>query len=132
MTNKTKYVDGYVLVVPKDKVEEYKKMASEAAKIWMKHGALAVRECMGDDLNPDMQGHEYTKFSEMTNTKEDETVWFSYIEYESKEQRDKVNAKVMEDPYMQPPEGESEDHMENMPFDMKRMAFGGFEVQVSE
>lgn len=131
MTNKTKYVDGYVLVVPKDKVEEYKKMASEAAKIWMKYGALAVRECMGDNLRPGMEGYEYIKFDEMMNIKENETVWFSYIEYESKESRDEVNAKVMEDPYMQPKD-EDPDYMENMPFDMKRMAFGGFEVQVSE
>jgi uncharacterized protein YbaA (DUF1428 family) len=81
---KSTYIDAYVLVIKKDKVEKYKKMAQDGCDMWMKHGALSYRECMGHDLSPNL-----------VNLKEDETVWFSYIEYNSKEHRDEVNKKVM-------------------------------------
>lgn len=120
-----KYVDGFVLVVPKDKVEEYKEMAKMGAESWMKHGALEYMECIGDDLEPkDMGGGMGRAFMEMAGAKEDETVWFSFIVYKSKEHRDEVNAKVMKEMS----EMGNEDFQ--MPFDMKRMATGGFEVAV--
>lgn len=122
-----KYVDGFVVVVPKDKEAEYKKMAKEGADMWMKYGALEYYECQGDDLaQMDMGGEKTRAFPEMAGAKEDETVWFSFIVFESKEHRDEVNAKVME---------EMNEQMEKykdmlMPFDMKRMAYGGFGVAV--
>lgn len=125
-----KYVDAFVLVVPKDKVEAYREMAREGGEMWMKHGALAYRECMGDDLNPEMGGGmEGLRFPQMTKADSNETVWFSYIEFESKEHRDLVNKKVMaemEEKYKDHP-----DAMQNMPFDMKKMAYGGFTAEVS-
>lgn len=93
---KATYIDAFVLVVPKDKVEKYKKMAQDGCNMWMKHGALSYRECMGQDLSPNMEGMESLGFPKMIDLKEDETVWFSYIEYASKEHRDEVNKKVME------------------------------------
>lgn len=122
-----KYVDGFVLVVPKDKIEEYKKMASEGRDMWMKYGALEYYECMGDDLETEeMDGMKALTFTELAKTSPDETVWFSFIVYKSKEHRDEVNKKVMDEM--------SEKYKENgdfqMPFDMKRMAHGGFKVEV--
>lgn len=121
-----KYVDGFVLVVPSDKTEEYKQMASMGRDAWMKHGALSYFECRGDDLSPQEMGDEKTRtFTEIAGATEGETVWFSFITFESKAHRDEVNAKVMEEMSHQPgPEGES------MPFEMKRMAYGGFAVEV--
>ena len=122
-----KYVDGFVLVVPKDKADEYKKMAEGGRDTWMKHGALEYYECRGDDLVPqEMGGEKARAFPEMTGAKRDETVWFSFIVFKSKEHRDEVNAKVME---------EMNKKMEGnkdmpMPFDMKRMAYGGFQVEI--
>lgn len=119
-----KYVDGFVLVVPSDKTDEYKKMASEGRDIWMKHGALEYYECRGDDLKPQEMGPEKTRaFGEMAGAEEGEIVWFSFIVFKSKEHRDEVNAKVME-------EMGHQDGPEIMPFDMKRMAYGGFAVEV--
>ncbi|HSE60854.1 MAG TPA: DUF1428 domain-containing protein [Candidatus Saccharimonadales bacterium] len=119
-----KYVDGFVLVVPSDKTDEYKKMASLGRDMWMKHGALSYYECRGDDLTPQDMGGETTRaFGEMAGAAEGETVWFSFITFESKEHRDQVNAKVME-------EMGKEEGPEAMPFDMKRMAYGGFLVEV--
>lgn len=123
----TKYIDAFVLVVPKDKVRAYKKMAEEGKKAWMKHGALAYRECKGEDLEPNMQGAKHLPFPKMTKLKEDETVWFSYIEYKSKSHRNQVNKKVMKE--ME--EKYKDNQMEEMPFDMKKMSFGGFTVEVS-
>lgn len=118
-----KYVDGFVLVVPKDKVDEYKKMTKIGVDSWMKHGALEYMECIGDDLEPkDMGIGKPLGFMKMTGASQDETVWFSYIVYKSKEHRDEVNAKVMKE--MSEMGGEDF----QMPFDMKRMATGGFEV----
>ena len=128
MKTKAKYVDGFVLVVSKKRVAEYRKMAREAGAIWIKHGALAVKECMGDDLNPDMKGYPYLPFSKMIRKKPTETVWFSYIEYKSKAHRNAVNKKVMRE--MEKGQKSDPDHMKNMPFDMKRLAYGGFTVEV--
>jgi uncharacterized protein YbaA (DUF1428 family) len=122
-----KYVDGYVLVVPKDKTDEYKKMAEEGRDAWMKHGALGYYECLGADLVPeDFGGEKARAFTEMARASNDDTVWFSFIIFKSKEHRDEVNAKVM---------AEMNDVMKDrqdmsMPFDMKRMAHGGFQVEV--
>lgn len=116
-----KYVDGFVLVVPEKNLAAYKKMATEACKIWKKYGALDYQECVGDDMNP-----EYCKatFPKLTKLKPGELVVFSFIVYKSKADRDKVNAKVMADPFMDKYQGKP------MPFDMKRMSFGGFKVLV--
>ncbi len=121
-----KYVDGFVLVVPADKREEYKKMAEEGRDAWMRHGALSYVEARGDDLKPQEMGDEKTReFSEMAGAKEGEEVWFSFITFESREHRDEVNAKVMEEMSQQKPDPDFE-----MPADMQRMAYGGFAVEV--
>jgi uncharacterized protein YbaA (DUF1428 family) len=122
-----KYVDGFVVVVPKDKIDEYKKMAQGGADMWMKHGALEYYECVGDDLVPqDMGGEKARAFPEMAGAKDGETVWFSFIVFKSKEHRDEVNAKVMEEMNTQMDEYKDV----AMPFDMKRMAYGGFKAEV--
>ncbi len=122
-----KYVDGFVLVVPKDKTEEYKKMAEMGRDAWMKHGALHYYECRSEDLKQQEMGGEKSRdFAEMTGAKNDEEVWFSYIVFESKEHRDEVNAKVMEE--MKTMADQFKDMP--MPTDMKRMAYGGFQVEV--
>ena len=122
-----KYVDGFVLVVPKDKTEAYKKMAEEGRDAWMKYGALAYYECVGDDLVPqEMGGEKARAFTDMAGATSEETVWFSFIVFNSKEHRDEVNAKVMEE--MGKKAEEYKDFV--MPFDMKRMAYGGFKVEV--
>jgi len=112
------YVDGFLLVVPKDKVEEYKKMAEGAKKLWLKHGAISYKECVGEDLNPKPpEGAEMPSprsFTEAVGAKQDETVWFSFIVFESKKHRDEVDAKVMKDM-----EKEMKDFKDMpMPFDM--------------
>ena len=122
-----KYVDGFVLVVPTDKAEEYKKMAEGGRDTWIKHGALEYYECRGDDLVPqEMGGEKARAFPEMTGATSEDTVWFSFIVFKSKEHRDEVNAKVMEEMSKQM-EGNND---MSMPFDMKRMAYGGFQVEV--
>lgn len=122
-----KYVDGFVLVVPNGKTEQYKKMAEGGRDIWMKHGALEYYECRGDDLVPqDMGGGKAREFAEMAGASEGETVWFSFIVFKSKEHRDQVNAKVLEEMKNQKNEFENMP----MPFEMKRMAYGGFQVEV--
>jgi len=115
------YVDGYILPVPLDKLEAYRKMAEHAGKIWKEHGALEYRECVGDDVKPG----KVTSFPQAVQLKEGETVVFSWIVYSSREQRDIVNAKVMEDPRMK-------DMMDpkSMPFDGMRMFWGGFKTIV--
>ena len=120
---KTKYVDGYVLTVPKNKFTTYKKMAEEAKKIWMKYGALDYKECKINDVKP--KWVTFT-FSKMTKAKKNEDVWFSYITYKSKAHRDAVNKKVMASM-----EKDKEKYKDlEMPFDMKRMAYAGFSVVV--
>jgi uncharacterized protein YbaA (DUF1428 family) len=119
-----KYVDGFVLVVPADKGDEYKKMAVMGRDAWMKHGALAYYECRSNDLKPQQMGDEFTRpFGEMAGAKVGEDVWFSFIIFKSKEHRDEVNAKVMAEMSEMPP-------ADPMPADMTRMAYGGFAVEV--
>lgn len=122
----SKYVDGFVLPVPEEKLGEYKKMAMEGGKIWKKHGALEYYECVGDDLASEMMGMKYTKFPKMAKAKPGELIIFSFIVYKSKAHRDSVNAKVMKE-FMQDPKNKDRE----MPFDMKRMAYGGFETLVA-
>jgi len=114
------YVDGFVLVVPKRKLAIYKKMATRAAMVWRDHGALDYRECVGDDLKVKMG----LPFPKLAKTKAGETVVFSYIVYKSRAHRDRVNAKVMKDKRL------FEGMPKEMPFDMKRMAYGGFKTLV--
>lgn len=124
-----KYVDGFVLVVPKDKVQEYEKMASEGRDMWMKHGALDYYECMGDDLKAQEMGDMRTlTFPELAKANTDETVWFSFIVFESKQHRDEVNKKVMDE--MNEKYKDAKDF--SMPFDMRRLAYGGFKVIVGK
>lgn len=126
--NQSKYVDGFVLVVPKSKTAAYRKMALEGKKMWKKFGALDYKECMGDDLTPPSMGEmKALSFNTLANAKEDEVVWFSYITFKSKAHRDQVNKKVMAEMDKM---AEKYKDME-MPFDMKRMAYGGFKVVVS-
>lgn len=122
-----KYVDGFVLVVPKGKEDEYKKMAEEGRGSWMKHGALQYFECRGEDLKQQEMGEEKTRaFKDMANAGDDENVWFSFIVFESRAHRDEVNKKVMDE--MSEKYKDASDF--SMPVDMKRMAYGGFEVAV--
>ena len=115
------YVDGFVLPLPKKNVEAYRQIAQQAGAIWREHGALQFRECIAEDVKPG----KLTSFPQSVNLQDDETVIFSWIVYESRAHRDEVNDKVMKDPrmadMMQP---------EAMPFDGKRMIYGGFEVLV--
>lgn len=123
----SKYVDGFVLIAPTNKTEEYKKMAESGRDIWMKHGALAYYECRGDDLVPhEMGGVKPRSFTEMAGASSHDTVWFSFIIFKSKKHRDEVNAKVMTEM------SEQMDEYKNMPmpFDMAQMAYGGFQVEV--
>lgn len=114
------YVDGFVVPVPKKNIAAYKKMAKLGAKIWMEHGALDYKECVAEDLDVKCG----LPFPKGIKSKTGETIVFAYIVYKSRKHRDQVNAKVMKDPRMgsAPPK---------MPFDFKRMLYGGFEVLVS-
>ena len=124
-----KYVDGFVLVVPKNKVAEYKKMAEEGKEAWMKHGALSFFECMGEDIKTKaMGGVKPLEFTKLTKAKPDETVWFSFIVFKSKKHRDEVNKKVMDEMSEKYKDMDPKDF--SMPFDTKRMAYGGFAVEV--
>ena len=122
-----KYVDGFLIPLKKKNLEEYKKMAKIGAKLWKKYGALDYKECVGDDLFPKgMPGMKPAQFPKLAKAKSDETVVFSYIVFKSRKHRDEVNAKVMKDPIMNDPKNKDM----SMPFEMKRMAYGGFEVIV--
>ena len=115
------FVDGYVLPVPKKNVPAYRRMAQKAGKVWREYGALEFRECVGDDLKTE----KVKSFPDMIKPKRGETVFFSWIVFKSRAHRDSVNAKVMKDPRlakMMDPKG--------MPFDSKRMVYGGFKVVV--
>jgi uncharacterized protein YbaA (DUF1428 family) len=114
------YVDGYVIPIKKMHVAKYKKIATAAGKVWRDHGALDYKECIGEDLFIKGCGSIAT----MIKAKKDETVIFSYILYKSRKQRDAVNAKVMKDPRI------ANVDFKTMPFDMKRMTYGGFDVIV--
>lgn len=123
----SKYVDGFVLVVPKGKAEEYKKMAEQGRDSWMKHGALEYFECKGDDLKRQQMGPNKSRsFSEMSGAEDGDDVWFSFIVFESKKDRDEVNKKVMEE--MDEAYKKQSDFVS--PFEMNKMAYGGFEVLV--
>ena len=123
----SKYVDGFVLVVPKDKEADYKKMAEEGREIWMRLGALEYYECRGEDLvTKDLGGEKAREFSEMAGATSNENVWFSFIVFKSKEHRDEVNKKMFDE--MNEKYKDVKDF--SMPFDMKRMAYGGFQVEV--
>ncbi|OGE78984.1 MAG: RNA signal recognition particle [Candidatus Doudnabacteria bacterium RIFCSPHIGHO2_01_FULL_46_14] len=117
------YVDGFVIPVPKKNTGKYKKMASDASKVWKRFGALDYKECILDDAKPKWVINTFPK---MAKTKPDETVWFSFIVYKSRAHRDTVNKKVMA--YYEKKYGK--DAMKDMPFDMKRFAYGGFKVMV--
>ncbi len=115
------YVDGFVVAVPKQNIARYKEMSSACGKIWRELGALEFRECMGDDVKPG----KLTSFPQSVMLEEGEVVFFSWIVYESRARRDEINDQVMKDPrmaeWMKP---------ENMPFDGKRMIYGGFEMVI--
>jgi uncharacterized protein YbaA (DUF1428 family) len=116
-----RYVDGYVVPVPKKKMEAYRRMAQKAGKVWRDHGALEYIECVADDVKRGKR----TSFPRSVKLKPGETVVFAYIVYRSRAQRDRVNAKVMKDPRlakMMDPKA--------MPFDAKRMFYGGFKLIV--
>ena len=122
-----KYIDGFVLVVPKGKEAEYKKMAEMGRDSWMKHGALQYFECKGDDLKQQEMGPDKSRsFREMAGAEDGDDVWFSFIIFESKEHRDEVNKKVMEEMT----EAYDEQSGFVSPFEMSKMAYGGFEVVV--
>ena len=116
-----KCVDGYVLPVPKKNLPVYRRMAEEAGKVWREHGALEFRECVGDDLKT----KKIKSFPSVVKPKPGETVVFSWIVFKSRAHRDAVNAKVMKDPRL----AKMMD-MKSMPFDSKRMAYGGFKGMV--
>lgn len=113
------YADGFVIPIPKKNIDAYRKIARKAGKIWREHGALDYYECIGDDLKVPAL---FTGFPKMAKAKKNETVIFAWIVYKSKAHRDRVNAKVMKDPRMVAPNP--------MPFDHRKMAFGGFKVLV--
>jgi len=122
-----KYIDGFVLVVPKGKEAEYQKMAEMGRDSWMKHGALQYFECRGDDLKQQEMGDLKSRaFAEMAGANSDENVWFSFIVFNSKEHRDEVNKKVMSEMS----EAYKDQGDFEMPNDMTKMAYGGFEVAV--
>jgi uncharacterized protein YbaA (DUF1428 family) len=119
------YVDGFVIPMPKKNVEAYRRIASRAGKIWKEHGALEYRECVGDDLNIKGAKGIITMFPKAARAKPNETVIFSWIVFKSKAHRDRVNAKVMKDPRL-----EKMMDKKAMPFDLKRMVYGGFKTIV--
>ena len=113
------YVDGFVIAVPTAKLEEYWAIARQAGEVWKEFGALTYFECVADDV----PYGELTSFPRSVQAKEDETVVFSFVVYASRADRDRIVGKVMEDPRLQT-------SMENMPFDTKRMIYGGFTAVV--
>ena len=116
-----RYVDGFVIPVPKKKVQAYRRIALKAGKIWREYGALEFRECVGDDIA--IKG--MMPFSRRLKLKPGETVMFSWIVFKSRAHRDRVNAKVMNDPRLAGMDPKT------MPFDVKRMLYGGFKVLVA-
>ena len=110
------YVDGFLLAVPKARLDEYKELARKANTVWMEHGALSYVECIGEDV----PYGELTSFPRAVQAKDDEVVVFSWATYPDRKSRDEIMAKVMADPRLKGPG-------DDMPFDAKRMIFGGFE-----
>lgn len=116
------YVDGFILPIPKDNVEAYRAISAMAGALWKEHGALLYKEAMLDDTHPDWG---MVEFPTMSGAKAGETVIIAFILFNSREHRDDVNAKVMADPRLA-----ETMNKEDMPFDMKRMAYGGFKAIV--
>jgi uncharacterized protein YbaA (DUF1428 family) len=112
------YVDGFVLAVPEANIEAYKQMSRTAGEIWMEYGARSYVECIADDV----PYGQLTSFPRAVQAKDDEVVVFSWITYDSREQRDEINAKVMADPRLKGPD--------ESPFDAQRMIFGGFRSMI--
>ncbi|HEX8366925.1 MAG TPA: DUF1428 domain-containing protein [Pyrinomonadaceae bacterium] len=117
-----KYVDGFVIPIAKENIEQYTQIAQKAGEVWKEHGALEFYECAGDDLEIE----DMLSFKKIAGAAEEETVIFSWIVFESREHRDKVNAAVMADARMK----EMMDSSKSCPFDFKRMAYGGFKTLV--
>jgi uncharacterized protein YbaA (DUF1428 family) len=115
------YVDGFLLPVPKKNLEAYRRMARQAGKVWREHGALDFKECVADDVKPG----KWTSFPQAVKLKPGEAVWFSWILYKSRKHRDRVLKKVMKDKRL----GSMMDP-KAMPFDGRRMMWGGFKVMV--
>ncbi len=115
------YVDGFVVPVPREKLDAYREMSQRCGAVWKEYGALKFRECVADDVKPG----QWTSFPQSVKLEENEVVVFSWIEYNNRAERDEINEKVMKDPrlaeFMKP---------ESMPFDGKRMIYGGFETMV--
>ena len=111
------YIDGFIVPVPKDKIDAYREMSELCGKVWMEHGAVSYRECIADDVKPG----KLTSFPQSVNLEENEVVVFSWIEYPSREARDATNDKVMKDPRMV-----GIMNPESTPFDGKRLIYGGF------
>ena len=118
----SRYVDGFIVPVPKNNLQAYRKLSEQSGKVWKEYGALEFIECVADDVKPG----KVTSFPQSVQLKPDETVVFSYIVYKSREERDRINKKVMEDPRIK-------DTMDpkKLPFDGQRMFFGGFEEIVN-
>ena len=116
------YVDGFVVPVPKKNLAAYRNMARKCGKVWKEHGALQYMECVADDVKPG----KHTSFPQSVKLKPDEVVVFSYIVFKSRTQRDRINAKVMSDPRLK-----SMMNPKTMPFDGKRMFWGGFKPMIS-
>ena len=116
-----KYIDGFVIPIPKKNLPAYLRMARIASKIWREHGALEYRECVGDDLKVQMG----LAFPKLTKLKTNEIVLFTWIVYKSRAHRTSVNAKVMKDPRVK-----KMCEPKNIPFDFKRMTYGGFKIMV--
>lgn len=114
------YIDGFVVPVPKKNVPAYRRLARKAGKIWLEYGALEYRECIGDDTPVG----KLTSFPRSVKLKNNETAVFSWIVYKSRKERDRINAKVMADPRL------AKMSPGSMPFDAKRMIYGGFKTLV--
>lgn len=115
------YVDGFVLPVPKKNLAAYRSMARRAGRVWREHGALEYRECVGDDVEPG----RHTSFPQSVDLRPGEVVWFSWVVFRSRQHRDRVNARVMKDPRIAAAMEASK-----LPFDARRMIYGGFRVAV--
>jgi uncharacterized protein YbaA (DUF1428 family) len=116
------FVDGFLIPVPRRNRAAYKKMSTQAGKVWMDHGALGYHECVAEDVKTG----KHTSFPQGVKLKKGEEVWFSWIVYRTRKERDRVNARAMKDPrlaHMMDPKA--------MPFDGKRMVFGGFKMLVN-
>lgn len=117
-----RYVDGFVVPIPKRNIDAYRRLSRKAGRVWREHGALEYIECVADDVKPG----RYTSFPQAVKLKPDEVVWFSWIVFKSRRDRDRVNARVMKDPRLA-----SMMDPKAMPFDGKRLIYGGFKAMVS-